>query len=766
MLATPSPRDSRSHLLWIVGAALSLPVVALARSDWVTCLAMVFIALGRPLYAASQQTPTSGLPTRLRLSAMTTALAAPALVALILFLKDWLPGPAELSAPRNWIDQLPGALPVAASRNPATFEAARFAAIVGAIGFAIAMARRVFASAETLRLWVMLTVALGGITAIWLLTSPAPLGSFGDRYGLGELRNGNAVGGLMAAIALLALGWLVSAGTRQARFELIGALVLFSATAAVVIGMASRGASVAFVGGLAFFVWQWRTGAHRRTTVGVLVFLLLVVLGALLVVPEALAELFRDGLGLRWELWKGSLVAWRLAPIGGAGLGTFESTFALHGGLIPPVGARFTHPDSSWVLLLLEWGTVGILAGGLGLTAILSGAGRSAAKLPDSDDSVWRQAAMAALLGWTVAAVGDISLHRPAWLVITIPLLGMAFPVTNGCGNHRRHRWQVSAVAIFWALATVPWASLRPTATELVYETGGGEIQLSAAAATALHRQPNNAGLHHRLGRSAALAGDFDLAAAHWGFAGALEPGNLASATAYAHALQRNAPALSLPFWTRAFQSAGTEAFAALRTAMDAFPATPAFFWQQACADRIALFAVLAGDPATADPSYHDRWLRSSAASTVPVDVAAAAFARWGTLADFEGWLNALATIPKYPALRAAELLLRRNRPEFAWTVARRLVPRPPDLLETAAAERTLRPELSVRIDPDDFVALGRLLSRLDPNDPAYETRLLAATQRPGAPAWFAMRLAHAQAERGDYAAAAATVLPVIQARR
>ncbi len=73
----------------------------------------------------------------------------------------------------------------------------------------------------------------------------------------------------------------------------------------------------------------------------------------------------------RLRIWQDSLPLLAEYPVGGVGLAAYPATIPLGSRLDLPADSRLAHPDSSWVLLGVEWGPVATLALGLALLAAL-----------------------------------------------------------------------------------------------------------------------------------------------------------------------------------------------------------------------------------------------------------------------------------------------------------------------------------------------------------------------------------------------------------
>jgi hypothetical protein len=146
-------------------------------------------------------------------------------------------------------------------------------------------------------------------------------------------------------------------------------------------------------------------------------------LGLMVVNPGLGDRLAKLGQEFRFQIWRDALPLLKLYPFGGIGLGAYEKTVPLVSQLDLPPDSRLTHPDSSWVLLAVEWGPLAtlLLAGGI---AWLLRARDSARPDAGSEDVMILRANQAAVLAWCVCGITDISFHRPETLVPGIALIG------------------------------------------------------------------------------------------------------------------------------------------------------------------------------------------------------------------------------------------------------------------------------------------------------------------------------------------------------
>ncbi len=578
--------------------------------------------------------------------------------------------------------------------------------------------------------WMRTVVVVTTGLAAAVLTHPAATADYGEAFHLGYVVSRNPASAAFALGAIFAAGLAVVAvrDGRSWEWPLAGAAA--AVCVAAVAGLGSRGGLFALAVGGGWFVV--RLGDRRiRGTVAALVVL---GIGLLLLAPATVARLIDLRAEYRLELWAASMRALAQAPFAGFGSGGFQAGFALFGGLIPAEGMRVTHPDSSWVLMLVEWGPLGLIA--------VAGAGwcllRNASAEGDQIDIV-RVTAWAGVAAWATAAIGDIALHRPSLLVIGVPLLAIAFPSREALcpAGGGRHVGVMSAglLALLFAGVSI-WA-------DYTHKRPDDPTQVDARLAGLLPLDPR---VHHVLGLAALERGAPDEAASHFTLVAALEPANARAIHAYARALLPVRRDLALPLWRRLMVAARLTASSLLAAEL-AEPGSPdAVYWMRAIETRPELWVVPADSDLTGAQRCYERWRMAPESVRVrsPIGPVLGAIARWGTTGDLDAWLR---TGPEVVVSRIASwgrLLRSRGRSDLAWLWLTRLLPAPP--LVSGGIEPGLRAR--VLANPYDHVAAARLLNRTPATDEGLKL-LDQLASRPGAPVWFRIRHAHALRERG-----------------
>ncbi len=690
-----------------------------------------------------------------------------------------LPPPRDsmLRVSLDWIRDLPGAIDTPTGRSVDRRAALGQVAALGALIVLLRIGLQVFAADASRRAWAQAQTSAGALAALLLLIGgPAEAGGTTADWSLGVLANSNALAGGLALAAVLTLGVCADFLHRRRAAGLVFATVGFLLCAGVSLRLSSRGAGAALVVGV--IVWgvlerlHGRRPRSRPQRWGLLVMAGAVALLALaLSAPGLLAEQLTGDTDYRLLLWHSAWEVGQLAPLAGLGFGGFAARFALHGDLLPPLGATFLHPDSGWVLLVVEAGLLGtgILIAMIAAT-VRAGMRTKSASPPVEGAALWRHTGIAGLVAWGVAAVGDISFQREWLLAAALPMAAFACggkadeqgPALAAVGRASQ-RFSLTLLAL---LAGIAWSlQTRPApALGAAYEfTAAGEPRLNDAGARALHEHPLSPYLHQQLGRSALALHRAELAARHWIMVARLWPAMAQVNAANARELGRRDPSLAVPLWSLTLRGAPEIRAGLLREELSTPGAPPLRYWRRVIADLPELLGVLAARPEPAAQRAFAAWLeRPDLQHRLPLAIGAAAFAQWGTTGTFDAWLEGLPEAEIRRGRSTVETLAARGRADLAWVLARRLLPpvASPPLAKNDSVESL---ERRLLLDPDDFVALSQRIDRLPPDSTEYRAALRAASARPAAPQWFAVRLAYVEAQEGDFAAACRLIVPILE---
>lgn len=611
------------------------------------------------------------------------------------------------------------------ARQPDAAAACSAAATAGIIVVVFQILRAALEDPRAARAWSRAAVVVATGTAAAALTASR---AYGDGFQVGEVASRNAAAGAFALATMVAAGLALDAVKAGRVREWPAAAAAGGVCAAAAASLGSRGGLVALLAGAIYFVA--RAGGRRAR--GWVLPTGALLIGALLVAPGTVARLGDLGDEYRLELWWGSLRAWVEAPLGGVGGGGFADAFALFSGMLPVEGARVTHPDSSWVLLLVEWGAAGVVLVALAGWRLLRGGGRGGA--PHGLGI----GAEAGLVVWAVAAMGDVAFHRAASLAIGVPLLAIAWPVGAGDGRTQGRGWtRAIGAALAFALAGMAaWEGAGP-----------------------LDRRVN-----HEKGFAALGDGDAPAAAGYFVAAAATDPANTEALRLYARALMPTAPELALPLWRRLFLAAGPRASFFLGEELARGGGVSLRYWMRAAETRPEAWVLLADRDEDGAQGCFERWRTASEAAKrlSPQQATLGALARWGVVADLTAWMETRPPIAVIDGVNGARFLSARGRGDMAWAWLAGVLPEPEDL-GRAEPDEGLRAR--VLANPEDHVAAARLLAQTESSE--ERVRLLSRwSERADAPPWFRIRLAHTLARAGRRDEALAMLLEAVEATR
>jgi len=620
--------------------------------------------------------------------------------------------------------------------------------VIGALRAAMA-ARRL--SPVTILHWIGLALAAwNGAVAVFLARG----GMYGPESHLLAVASKNAAATLSALGVVVATGLTWRAWAHREWIPGLGWLTAVGLGLTAVPLLRSWTGVLGLVAGAIVFGWGacGRRGSRgARLIAGAsagLAVLMLVVTNPTL--AARLADLHRD---YRLEIWSDCLPLLVAFPFAGSGLGSFAGIYPLFGRLELTFDSRLVHPDSSWVLLAVEWGLPIVL--GLLVFAILrlrpspeSAAGES------TDVRAIGVAARAALVAWLVCGLTDIALHRPAVALVGATLIAL-LPPAPGILSRPGPRANLAAAGALFLVALI----------------GIGEFcrRAETRAFAREHFQPEDlrwAPLNPRLHWNAAFAawndrGEAEQAIRHLRMAVRLDHRSMAAAATAARLLTGPAPDAAVWFWEQAWQRARDDpgiGLGLLRETLRDFPGPSLRYWEEILsrtspdllvalarhrnAEKIRLLWrawLLCGDSLFERPWVQDEF-----------------FAVVRELPAESPLLPALLQqrpngFPTGFYLRAARLLSENRRFEDAWAalllaepIARLLERSPP--FTGSEADRQRHALLSERESAGHFSERLRLLE------------LFSA--RPGAPDWYHIEYARELHRSGRTEAALQRLLP------
>ncbi|MBE7450866.1 MAG: O-antigen ligase family protein [Kofleriaceae bacterium] len=534
----------------VVGLGLAATALLLGGAPrWAACLSSALLVVGALVYATSRRRET-GLAPLVALLAVIAAVTAAALVPLPEMIADQVARP-RLELVHDHAAAFEEARPtwtVASYDPPATLvELAKLAGYV-----ALAWLASRLAAERAARAWLATAVVGAPLLVGLVIAGHAALGA--DRlYGWfvspvpGQLPspiiNANHLAALAALACPLALGLGVHARGRPRLAALAAMLTLI----AMAVGTGSRSGAVGLVAGLlatmtALVLLRRSQEPERRhprlmtamalIAVSCAVVLLVVFTGGTLsqeVQATQLAELGRER--SKFQVWGLSLQLVQENPWLGIGRGAFETTF-------PRVGVvgdtTYSHAESSFLQLVIEWGIPGALL----VTALALAIARRAVRR--GRHGPLEAGALGAVVSILVHDLADFSLELPVVAMAVIVASSLLLPVrlraSAASGPEVRRSMIVRATLVVAGLAVIATAasscgrSAREDRDRIAAATGDRFALARAAlrrhpadglvaghaaqalfaqrsprtahvASRALYLQPNHPGLHHLAAR-------------------------------------------------------------------------------------------------------------------------------------------------------------------------------------------------------------------------------------------------------------------------
>ncbi len=634
-------------LLLLLHLPLALPIAAV--------LAAAFLARG----------PAAGAE---------RAAAAGLTAVVLLLLKDLCPG--QPPGFGRWLSDsgLGAAQPWLGTRNPQVLCALRQAGAVaacflGAAAVHAAWVRRYFSRGQWLSFLTALLAAWCLAVFLGLRTHPV----YGAEHHVLAVPSKNSAASLAALGSILGLGYCWASARRDQLARAGAGLAAAALCLATLAELRSWTGVIGAAAGLGLMGWR---AMRRRASAGhsaIAAAAAAAALGAgLLVLNPDLGDRLRSPDGdYRISIWRDCLPLVQASPVLGTGLGSFEGVYPLSARLELTRDSRMAHPDSSWVLLAIEWGLLpSALVLGAAAWTVLGGRHHRGAASEDQDPAV-RATVRSAVLAWLVCAITDPAFHRPETLGMGCALLAV---VRGSHGGVRtRPGLRVAAVLGLAALAGAgAWARIRPD--------GFAEPSLYRERDLAL--DPLNPRVH--LNAAAAIL-NRALQLAHLRASVLLDHRSARLPWEIARRLTAAQPAEAAYYWEKALERARADpgyASTILEGGLNEFPGQPLGYWEpivfSADPDLGVVLAARAGPDA---PGILRRWVGLAKPSCLSVrDLSQDFFAGLGAAPGQAGLLEDFLKqnprgLPRNFLLRAVRLLHASGRDEPAWNVLLSLEP-------------------------------------------------------------------------------------------
>ena len=191
---------------------------------------------------------------------------------------------------------------------------------------------------------------------------------YGWRYtpgwtGYGPFPNRNHTAALLAMGALAGCGCTARAARRKKHLFFIAGLLLIAIIFVALLESRSRGGLIGFLVGLLVFGILAVAKKPTLAAVGTAFATLFVSTGLLFAFGSDLLARFNnpaDGnlpTNIRWHIWQDTIAMWKIAPLCGFGLDTFTQVFQFFA-TVRLDDAIVLHPESSWLLWLVELGAL------------------------------------------------------------------------------------------------------------------------------------------------------------------------------------------------------------------------------------------------------------------------------------------------------------------------------------------------------------------------------------------------------------------------
>jgi len=478
--------------------------------------------------------------------------------------------------------------------------------------------------------WTLLVS--GAVLALVCFLAPGTqqTGIYGYRMepgwtGFGPFPNRNHTACFLAMSAVLGCGVISNAFRHKKHLLLAAAIVCEMLAVIAVLASQSRGGLIAGIIGLLVFLSLSIRKVNGRKALAVGVAVLLLTASTVLVFGGQVLQRFHSesegGVSnhLRMMIWENALAMWRDAPLFGFGFGSFPQVFPLYQDL-PLESQIVLHPESSWVLSLVEFGAVpvALMAAALiwFLTQHLRGDWRKARGFS------LRASALAAATVLAVHSLWDVPGHRWATAGFGLAALAIALPLRRETALPRRSAMLLPLLAALFWMVGLHW--MRPAWSPVAFETIT-DRQRAATRATLHEFQdeekwfPLSSDLHYQIGlRLLQYRGQRDWAMRHFQIATRLKPSSWLLPANIAFACGSVSEDMAFYFWQLAIERAGHRRAEIFNLALQYCRgfASGSEFWQSYAAAHpdLLLSLVEQSGPKNARASF-DQWWKSRAAS-------------------------------------------------------------------------------------------------------------------------------------------------------
>lgn len=705
-------------------------------------------------------------------------------LAALVVVKEF--APAAWFGSTAWRNALAGSygldLPWTHNPEPSRAFDAMLASAAAAVWFAWARTISAHREDRPIAAWILFGAAAVVAIVSFATRGIDPEAIYGLRFtpgwrGFGPFPNRNHTACYFAMSALIGAGCITWAAMRR-KFGLLAlGAAMFALLVAAMLTTGSRGGLIGFACGAAIFVGMVLAKRRSRRAFGIAVAAALIVSALALIFGAQTLSRFR-GAGdaqtsteTRRAVWRDAIGMWKDAPLLGHGLGTFPQLFPIYQQLALD-DQIVLHPESSWLLWLVELGLIPTAIGAGMVGTMLFRSGREAF---DSHNSFYlRAGAIAAVLTLLSHAAIDVPAHRWGTAGLALSLLALAAP-RRASGSpaepSRKPALIAAGLAFFWAmplLADWPaWSPLSVTRLLSRAETTGA-VRLRDLE-QALHYFPLNPTLHQMIGLREVRSDGRGSAewARHFQIVARLIPGSWRPVAEQARAARVASPGYAIHAWQLAVERGGHRRDELLELALKetaSIPGSVATWSNYADAHPELLLAFARHADEAPGRDAFDRWwqvrgLGSDRIEDAEVDAFYMLASRWGNGTQLAAW------IAKHPERKARDFRMWAalehvwGNDARAWELLSSAIPEPSFPGAPPTAREPL--ELKWRTDRADIVnarALAHFLAHSG-DAAASQQIIMEVAQRPGAPQWFVQKAAHLLAKEQRTSEAVALLL-------
>lgn len=331
-------------------------------------------------------------------------------------------------------------------------------------------------------------IAVAGYVAQWIIPQgdtlwwwiqiphglPGPVTCFVNR---------NHYAGFLALLCPVAVALIID-DVRGRHFLRAGlSLVCFGAMSLALLLSLSRGALLAYFGGLSAVPFLFLRRRYILLAVLLTVCLGIIVCGVLFLPHAEFQQRLHsmrdtassDDLAVRMTAWEGCLHIWRAYPVLGAGANAFRTTYPQH--RRSTERGYLSHPENEYAQALAETGLVGLcLAGALAISL----GWRMVTLLRQQPLPVTGVAAAGALAAAAVHAVFEFALHAPLYALVLVSVVAVSVPREKLPASLLPRIWP-ALVALLCAAALCPFARPMQRLDDSTYLKSADPTELARA---------------------------------------------------------------------------------------------------------------------------------------------------------------------------------------------------------------------------------------------------------------------------------------------